>query len=307
MRHRLLPLLALAAAGSGGATATAAEVAGPAGVRVERPRSVVECPAGAPTITQSVSVRFTAASARRRVRSVRVVVTGTGVTKAIAARRGRARRAQVAIPCGRSFTMKFEARDARRRVIARRSFRVTSRRAAPDGAADAGDDARQTDPLASGPPPGAQSREEATGTTWTTSVDVRRTGSRAGQVCAQVNSTTADNRRTVVPIYCGKLTEDPFFVRTQEATDAAGVRRLVLGGVANRDTVASVAVNGQNLPLSPAREGMPGSGGGFIAVFDPATTRVENLTLTVTLRDGTVQEFASPSEINLRATNGSRL
>lgn len=311
MRLRLLLPLVVAAAGfTSVPAALAAEVAGPAGLRIERPPTKVECPPGAPSLDMTVSVRFTTASARRRVRSVRVVVVGTGVTKAFAARRSGKRSAEVAIPCGRRFTLRFEARDGRRKVVAKRSFAVTATKAAPDTGGDSGagsPGAGGGDPLASGPPPGAQSREASTGTTWTTLVDVRRTGSRPGQTCAQVSATTADNRRSVVPTYCGKLDEDPFFVRTQQATDPDGVKRLVLAGVANQSTVASVSVNGSELPLSAPREGQPDSGGGFVALFDPATTRTEDLTLTVTLKDGTSQSFTAPHEINLRAANGSRI
>ena len=298
MSRLLIPLIALATAVSA-APATAATVNGPAGLRISKPPAKVTCPPDWVT----VSVRFTAASKRRGVRAARVVVfggLGEPVRKTIRAKRGRLRSARMAAPCGTTFTLRVEALRRNRKVIARRAFRITSSTGpgAPTGPSG--------EP--SGPPPGAQAGYPGTSTVWTAVVDVRRSGPRDGQTCVQVSATTVDNRRLSASVFCGLLSEDPFVARTQVITDPDGARRLVLAGAAGLAAVASVSVispaGTQQLALSPERE-TPGSGGGFIAVFDSATLTVEDLTLVVTLTDGTSQSYLCSSRHQPAQRSGS--
>jgi hypothetical protein len=316
-----LPLAALAAAllpvtPAAAASSPARDVAGPAGLRVLHP-AAVSCPPG----QVGVAIRFTRASARRGVRSVRVVALGTTKSITIAARSGKRRSAKLAVPCGKAVRVSYQARNARKRVIARRDFRISAAPATPQvpqgpvgpvGVPGSGQVPPGADPAAGGPPPGAHAPDAATGTQWTTFVDVRPSGTRAGQTCAYVDATNGpDKKAQAVRTFCGKLSEDPFFVRTTHAEDPAdGSQRLVLTGVANPDRVASVSVTGpggtQTLALSVPREGMPGTGGAFIAVFGGDVT-VQELTLVVTLKDGTSQSHPSPAHINLRSSSGDRL
>jgi hypothetical protein len=272
----------------------ATQVRGPAGLRVVRPPATVQCPPD----QVSASVRFTRASKRRGVRSARIDVRGTGVQRTLRAKRKGLRRVRLAAPCGRSFVLRITALGRKGGVVARRSFRVTSRPAVGPPVGDLG------------VPPGASSLLPGSATTWTAVVDVRRSGPRDGQTCIQVSATTPDNRRTSDSIYCGLLAEDPFVARTRVLTDPVGGSRLVLSGAANLATVSGVSVvtptGAQQLPLSP--EGtVPGSGGGFIAVWDAATTRVDDLTLVVTLNGGATQTHPAPRSINLRSASGERL
>jgi hypothetical protein len=286
------------------APAHGASIVGPAGLRIGKLPTSITCPPA----ELNVSVRFTAASKRRGVRAVRIVVRGTRVSgvpikKTLRVKRKRVRRAKLLVPCCARFLVRFEALRRGGRVIGKRTIRLSSR-LVPDRGGAPGD--------LTGPPPGAQARPPDSTTTWTATVDERRTGTRAGQTCVQVSATTADNRRASATSFCGLLSEDPVFAKTQDITDLDGVTRRVLAGAANVNTVASVAVLSparlQELPLTaPPAQGAPSSGAGFIALFDPATTRVEDLTLVVRLKAGTTQSHPAPRALNLRGQNGERL
>jgi hypothetical protein len=296
MRRLLLILtLGLLAAVAAAPASAAPQMRGPAGLRVVRPPATVQCPPDRVTAW----VRFTGASKKRGVRSARVDVRGTDARKTISAKRKGLRRVRLAVTCGRTFTLRITALGPKRKVLARKSFRVKAR---PAQSAPVGD---------LGAPPGAQTVAPGSATTWTAVVDARRSGPRDGQTCVQVSATTAGNVRTSDSTYCGLLTEDPFVARTRVLNDpAGGTPRLVLSGAANITTVAGVSVvtpaGTQPLPLSP--EGtVPGSGGGFIAVWDAATTRVEDLTLVVTLATGAVQSHPAPRSLNLRSATGQRI
>jgi hypothetical protein len=75
--------------------------------------------------------------------------------------------------------------------------------------------------------------------------------------------------------------------------------------------VASIALTSpagtQQLALSPPEDATSGPGGAFIAVFDDATTNAEQLTLVVTLKNGTTQTSPNPRSVNLRRANGQPL
>jgi hypothetical protein len=301
MQRLLAPLLVALAAAVSGAPVSAATIKGPAGLRISKLPAKVICPPD----RIALSVRFTAASKRRGVRAARIVVLaglGQSERKTIRAKRGRLRRARMAVPCGTTFTVRVEALRRNRKVIARKAFKITSSTGpgAPTGSPG--------EP--SGPPPGAQAGDPGTSTTWTAVVDVRRSGPRDGQTCVQVSATTVDNRPSGASTFCGLLSEDAVVAKTQVLTDPDGARRLVLAGAANIATVASVSVvspaGTQQLTLSPERE-TPGSGGGFIAVFDSSTITVEELTLVVILKDGTSQSYSAPRDINRRNAAGQRI
>jgi hypothetical protein len=227
-------------------------------------------------------------------------VRGIDQRKTIRARRGKLRRATLQMPCGVKSKVRITAVGRRGKKLARKSFTVStqSQLGAPT-----------PEP---GPPPSAEARLPGIATTWTAMVDHRRSGVREGQTCIQISATTPE-RGIGLGAFCGLLTEDPFFAKAQAADDPAGGRRLVLAGAANLDTVASVSVTSpggtQQLGLSAPEETAPGnpSGGGFIAVFDDATTDIEQLTLTVALKDGTTQSHSNPRSVNLRRANGQRM
>jgi hypothetical protein len=288
-------------------------VSGPAGLKLLPIAETVACPPG----TVAVGVRPTAASRRRGVRSVRFVVQGTGVRKVVSVARGGLKRAALRATCSRSFRVKVEARNRRGRVVASKSYRVAPRQAVGDdgrpiggGTIDPGADV--ADPLGGGPIPGSKSPDGITPTEWNAAADPRRSGTRSGQTCAQVTSRTAAGEVKVYPTYCGLLTQDAVFAATRALEEPTGAgTRLVLAGVADVARVGSVSVTGpsgtQQLALSASRDGIPNSGGAFIAVFDGAAVQVGDLTLVVALKDGTTQTYASPSSVNLRNADGSRL
>jgi hypothetical protein len=281
--------------GAGSASAASLE-SGPAGLRLAKMPTAVQCPPGQLVLR----VRFTRASARRGVRAARVDVRGKDLRRTIRARRGKLRRATLQMPCGVTSTVRITAVGRRGKALGRKSFSVSTQ-------------SQSGTPVPEpGPPPSAEARLPGVATTWTAMVDHRRGGTREGQTCVQVSATTPE-RGIGFGAFCGLLTEDPFFAKTQAADDPAGGKRLVLAGAANLDTVASVSVispgGSQQLGLSAPEETAPGnpSAGGFIAVFDDATTDIDQLTLTVTLKNGTTQSHANPRSVNLRGANGQRL
>jgi hypothetical protein len=83
-----------------------------------------------------------------------------------------------------------------------------------------------------------------------------------------------------------------------------------VAGAVDLDPVGGVSLMSpagtQQLPLSAADRNSPSGGGGFIAVFDATTTKVENFTLMVLLRNGSSLSYPAPSAINLRAQDGTR-
>jgi hypothetical protein len=267
---------------------------GPAGLRMAKMPATVQCPPG----RLVVLVRFTGASARRDVRAARVDVRGTDLRKTIKARRGKLRRATLKLPCGVTSKVRIAAIGRRGRTLARKTFTVSTR-------VQSGNPAPEP-----GAPPTVEARLPGSSTTWTALVDYRRSGTREGQTCIQVSATTPEHGFGL-GTFCGLLTEDAYFVKTQSADDPGGGKRLVLAGAANLDTVASVALTSptgtQQLALSPPEDATSGPGGAFIAVFDSATTTVEQLTLVVTLKNGTTQTSSSPRSVNLRRADGQRL
>jgi hypothetical protein len=278
----------------GAVPAQAALVKGPAGLRLAKMPAEIDCPPG----RLVVLVRFTRASARRGVRSARVDVRGSDLRKRIRARRGKLRRATLEMPCGVTSKVRITAAGRRGKALARKSFTVSTR-------------SKPVTPTPEpGPPPTSEARLPGSSTVWAAIVDYRRGGPREGQTCIQVSATTPE-RGFGLGTFCGLLTEDPFFAKTQASDDPSGGKRLVLAGAANLDTVASVAVTSpggaRQLSLSPPEDAQSGPGGGFIAVFDDATTDTDQLSLTVTLKDGTTQTHANPRSLNLRRANGQRL
>jgi hypothetical protein len=272
-------------------------VKGPAGLRLAKMPAAVQCPPG----RLVVLVRFTRASTRRGVRAARVDVRGKDLRRTIRARRGKVRRATLQMPCGVKSKVRITAVGRRGKTLARKSFSVSTQSHA----------GTPTTPEP-GPPASAETWLPGVATTWTAMVDHRRGGTREGQTCIQISATTPE-RGIGLGVFCGLLTEDPFFAKTQAADDPAGGKRLVLAGAANLDTVASVSVTSpggtQQLGLSAPGNTAPGdpNGAGFIAVFDDATTDIEQLTLTVVLKNGTTQSHPNPRSINLRRANGERL
>jgi hypothetical protein len=269
-------------------------IRGPAGLRVAKVPASIQCPPG----RLVVLVRFTRASARRGVRAARVDVRGSDLRKTIKARRGKLRRATLALPCGVTSKVRIAAVSRRGRALARKSFTV----ATPSNSGTPGSEP--------GPPPSSEARLPGSSTTWTAIVDYRRGGPREGQTCIQVSATTPE-RGVGIGSFCGLLSEDPFFVKAQAADDPSGGKRLVLAGAANLETAAAVSVTSpagtQQLALSPPEDATSGPGGGFIAVFDDATTNIDQLTLVVTLKNGTTQSHPNPRSVNLRRVDGSRL
>jgi hypothetical protein len=91
---------------------------------------------------------------------------------------------------------------------------------------------------------------------------------------------------------------------------ADGSKRLGVAGAVDLGPVGGVSLMSpagtQQLPLSAADPNSPSGGGGFIAVFDATTTKVENFTLMVLLRNGSSLSYPAPSAINLRAQDGTR-
>jgi hypothetical protein len=293
----VLTLLSVSACVVFAAPAAAAPiVSGPGGVQLVRPAAKLTCPPA----KLVVLVRFTHKSAHRGVRAVRVTVRGRGGgRKTLKARIGSAlRRVTVRVPCDRKFTLHVEALDARKKRLARKRYRITPQ--APVAAPEPGK------------PAGAGASVPGSPTTWTAIVDERRTGTRAGQTCIQVSG-SGPERGIGLPSFCGLLSDDPFFAKTQESEDPAdgGRRALVLAGAVNRDDVAAVSVaspaGSTPLTLSAGSETTPGVGLGFIAAFDAATVKVENLTLVVQLKTGATQSYPVPRAINLRKANGQRL
>jgi hypothetical protein len=195
-------------------------------------------------------------------------------------------------------------------VIASKSYRIVPRGAVGDDGRPIGggpiDPSRDVaDPIGGGPMPGSKVPDVTSPTQWNAASDPRRSGTRSGQTCVQVTARTEAGAVTVYPTFCGLLTDDAVFAATRTLDEPTGAgQRLVLAGVADVTRVASVGVTAPDgsrpLALSAPRDGMPGSGGAFIAVFDAARVGVGELTLVVALKDGTTQSYASPSSVNLR-------
>lgn len=149
---------------------------------------------------------------------------------------------------------------------------------------------------------------------WYTGAGLRRGGGRDGQTCLQVLQDHAlrvkDPKRrggtSLAPI-CGDLRRAPVFARAIEIRPSDRLstfgpgrfapRRTILAGAVGQQ-VRGVSVDGpggvRELPIAPA-------GRAFLAVF-PASVKPADLTLRVTLADGTVRSFRDPVAVN-RATS----
>ena len=275
------------------------QVAGPAGVRLLQPPRAIEC-----NPAQIVpGAKLTRRARRAGVRSVTVRIR-TYKRTWTAKQLRRLKTAKVRFACGQTVKVRYTvARSGKRPLV--RTFRV---RIAASANQDDGTSGGELPPGAA--PPGAQQRDPGDpDATWSVFVDPRTAGARAGQTCAQITN-TADGTRWGTGSYCGDLRLDPFFVKTQVLRDTThGVERLVLGGVADPQQVRSVSVTGpdgtRELPLSDP-QGRPGTGGGFIAVYDTSVS-ADQLTLTVRHADGTTTTHVRPVSVNVRSSTGARL
>src|SRR5688500_3606663 len=92
-------------------------ITGPAGLRLARMPAAVQ----RPPARLVVLVRFTRVSARRDVRAARVDVRGTDLRKTIRARRGKARRATLQLPCGVTSKVRITALGRRGKALGRRA------------------------------------------------------------------------------------------------------------------------------------------------------------------------------------------
>lgn len=280
--------------------AQAKQVAGPAGVRLVKPPRTLPCTDVPAQIAPGA--KLTARARRAGVVSVRLKVN-TFKRTWTAKQLRKLKTAKVRLACGQTVKVRYTVVRRGRKALAK-TFRVSIPKSTQDNGTAGGE-------LPPGEaPPGAQQRDPGDpDATWSVFVDPRTAGARAGQTCAQVTN-TADGTRWGTDSYCGDLRVDPFFVKTQVLRDTThGVERLVLGGVADPEKVRAVTVDGPNgtrdLPLSEP-QGRPGTGGGFIAVWD-ASVPVEQITLTVHYTDGTATTHASPASVNVRSSTGARL
>ena len=276
------------------------QVAGPAGVRLIKPPRTLPCTDVPAQIAPGAKV--SARARRAGVTSVRVRVN-TFKRAWTAKQLRRLKSAKVRLACGQTVRVRYTVvRRGKRPLV--ESFRVTI----PSSTQDNGTAGGELPPGEA--PPGAQQRDPGDpDATWSVFVDPRTAGARAGQTCAQITN-TADGTRWGTDSYCGDLRLDPFFVKTQVLRDTThGVERLVLGGVADPQQVRSVSVTGpggtRELALSEP-QGRPGTGGGFIAVWD-ASVPVDQITLTVSYADGTTTTRAAPRSVNVRSSTGARL
>ena len=293
----LAAVLPLGAALPARAAPPGTQVAGPAGVRLVKPPRAIACN---PSQIEP-GATLTRKARRAGVRAVKVRI-GTYRRTWTAKQLRRLRTGKARFACGQTVRVRYTVIRAGKRPLVQ-SFRVTI------AAAPKVDDGTPTGEIPEGEaPPGAQQRDPGDpDATWSVFVDPRTAGARAGQTCAQITN-TADGTRWGNGSYCGDLRIDPFFVRTQALRDTRhGIERLVLGGVAEPSTVRSVSVTGpdgtRQLPLS-APQGRPGTGGGFIAVWD-ASVGVEQVTLTVAYADGTTTTHSAPRSVNVRSSTGA--
>ncbi len=136
---------------------------------------------------------------------------------------------------------------------------------------------------------------------WSVSANLRRTGPREGQTCAQFNA-GRPTLEAAAPM-CGNLAKDAIFAdathygpRPARGAFSPGPRspkRLIVWG-AVAPSVRAVRIAGpggtRSLELSEV-------GRAFIAVY-PASVKPAAITLAVTLGDGTVQRHRAPRRLN---------
>ncbi len=165
-------------------------------------------------------------------------------------------------------------------------------------------------------PPGSVEADDPGGLpAWTNAASERRFGSRRGQTCAQLHQRTSPDGRGggefSAPM-CGDLRRHPAFVdatafgpsteRSPFGPSPRAPRRLIVWGAVAADVV-EVRVDGPGDPrLLPIGE----AGRAFVTVYPPEV-RPDDVTVTVTRRDGTQASWRAPRRVNVAPLNARPL
>ncbi len=152
----------------------------------------------------------------------------------------------------------------------------------------------------------AEARDPGGRPPWQVSASLRARGARKGQTCAQFGSAMLPGRRASLEFgapMCGDLSRHPLFAdatrygpRAQQGSFGPGPRspkRLIVWG-AVAGSVREVRIAGpdgtRRLALSPL-------GRAFLAVY-PGSVSPQEVTLELTLADGTVERQRAPRRLN---------
>lgn len=145
---------------------------------------------------------------------------------------------------------------------------------------------------------------------WYAGAGLRQAGTRAGETCLQVmqsNDPRPKNPRsaggTALAPACGDLRRAPLFARTVELRPSKRFSTFSPGRFAPRRTILAGAVGPQvrsiavTAPAGCRELEIAPAGRAFLAVFPPRV-KPADLTLEVTLADGTLRRYPNPVALN---------